>query len=412
MKKPASHKPTRSSFTLLRQLCNLIPNHLVPQLARDTGVDAQARTFLPWSHVVSLLYAQLTHSLSLNDVCDALRLHSGPLSAIRAATPPSKNALSHANRQRDPKMAEQLFWKMLEHLQALHPGFGARHRPKFAFRFKRLIHVVDSTTIQLVAQCMDWAKHRRRKAAAKCHVRLNLQTFLPHFAIVATAAEHDNRRAHELCAGVAEGEIVIFDKAYLDFAHLADLSQRGVFWVTRAKDNLRCRVVRRLQVGRHGNILRDDLIRLQSDPSRNAYPVEMRRVIALVEVDGELREMVFLTNNLIWSAQSIADLYRCRWSIEVFFKELKQTLQLADFLGHNARAVRWQIWTALLVYLLLRFCAFLSQWSHSFSRLFTLLRTALWQRLELRSLLQCYGTAGGGGRFLGTPEQAYLPGLS
>ena len=412
MKKPASHKPTRSSFTLLRQLCNLIPNHLVSQLARDTGVDAQARTFLPWSHVVSLLYAQLTHSLSLNDVCDALRLHSGPLSAIRAATPPSKNALSHANRQRDPKMAEQLFWKMLEHLQALHPGFGARHRPKFAFRFKRLIHVVDSTTIQLVAQCMDWAKHRRRKAAAKCHVRLNLQTFLPHFAIVATAAEHDNRRAHELCAGVAEGEIVIFDKAYLDFAHLADLSQRGVFWVTRAKDNLRCRVVRRLQVGRHGNILRDDLIRLQSDPSRNAYPVEMRRVIALVEVDSELREMVFLTNNLIWSAQSIADLYRCRWSIEVFFKELKQTLQLADFLGHNARAVRWQIWTALLVYLLLRFCAFLSQWSHSFSRLFTLLRTALWQRLELRSLLQCYGTAGGGGRFLGTPEQAYLPGLS
>mgnify|MGYP003407188597 CR=1 FL=1 len=97
--------------------------------------------------------------------------------------------------------------------------------------------------------------------------------------------------------------------------------------------------------------------------------------------------------------------------IEVFFKELKQTLQLADFLGHNARAVRWQVWTALAVYLLLRFCAFLSQWGHSFTRLFTLLRSALWQKLELRSLLERYGTAGGGGRFLGTPETAYLPGL-
>jgi hypothetical protein len=405
-------KPTRSSFTLLRQLCNLIPNHLVPQLARDTGVDTQARTFRPWSHVVCLLYAQLTHALSLNDVCDALRLHAGPLSAIRAATPPSKNALSHANRHRDPIMAEQLFWAMLEHLQQLHPGFGARRRPKFAFRFKRLIHVVDSTTIQLVARCLDWAKHRRRKAAAKCHIRLNLQTFLPRFAIVDTAGEHDNRRAHELCAGVAAGEIVIFDKAYLDFAHLADLAQRGVFWVTRAKDNLRCRVTRRLQRGRVGHILRDDRIRLTSGPSRKAYPVELRRVIAQVEVDGELREMVFLTNNLTWSAQTIADLYRCRWSIEVFFKELKQTLQLADFLGHNARAVRWQVWTALLVYLLLRFCAFLSQWSHSFTRLFTLLRAALWQRLDLRSLLDRYGTAGGGVRFLGTPEQAYLPGLT
>lgn len=92
--------------------------------------------------------------------------------------------------------------------------------------------------------------------------------------------------------------------------------------------------------------------------------------------------------------------------------QVKQTLQLADFLGHNACAVRWQVWTALLVYLLLRFCAFLSQWSHSFTRLFTLLRAALWQRLDLRSLLDRYGTAGSGGRFLGTPEQAYLPGLT
>ena len=95
----------------------------------------------------------------------------------------------------------------------------------------------------------------------------------------------------------------------------------------------------------------------------------------------------------------------------MFFKELKQTLQLADFLGHNANAVRWQVWTALLVYLLLRFCAFLSQWGHSFTRLFTLLRAALWQRWEWRGLLEGCGTAGGGGRFLGSPEAAYLPGL-
>jgi len=410
MKNQTQRKPTRGKFSLLRQLCNLIPSHLVPQLARTHAVAEKSRTFLPWSHVVCLIYAQLTHALSLNDVCDALRLHSGPLSAIRGATAPSKNALSHANRQRNPKLAEALFWTMLDQLQALHPGFGARRRPKFAFRFKRMIHVVDSTTIQLVARCLDWAKHRRRKAAAKCHVRLNLQTFLPRFALVDTAGEHDSLRAHELCAGVQAGEIVIFDKAYVDFTHLADLATREVFWVTRAKDNLRCRVARRLQTGRVGNLLRDDLIQL-TGPARKAYPVGLRRVTALVEVDGDFREMVFLTNNLTWSAQTIADLYRCRWSIEVFFKELKQTLQLADFLGHNASAVRWQVWTALLVYLLLRFCAFLSQWGHSFTRLFTLIRSALWQKLELRCLLECYGTAGGGGRFLGTPEAAYLPGL-
>jgi hypothetical protein len=412
MKKKTSRKPTRSRFTLLRQLCNLIPNHLVPGLARQHDAEAKSRTFKPWSHVVSLVYAQLTHALGLNDVCDALHLNTGPLSAIRGATAPSKNALSHANRERDAGMAEALFWKMLEELQHIAPRFGSARRPRFAFRFKRMIHVVDSTTIQLVARCMDWAKHRRRKAAAKCHVRLNLQSLLPHFAIVDTAREHDNVRARELCAGVRAGEIVIFDKAYVDFEHLADLAMREVFWVTRAKDNLEYRVVRKFQQGRVDNILADDLIELTSTPSRKAYPNWMRRVVALVEIDGQLREMVFLTNNVDWSAQTIADLYRCRWSIEVFFKELKQTLQLADFLGHNANAVRWQVWTALLVYLLLRFCAFLSQWGHSFTRLFALVRSALWQKLELTSLLEVYGTAGGGGHFIATPQQAYLPGLT
>jgi hypothetical protein len=412
MQKTTTHKPTRHKFTLLHQLCNLIPNHLVPGLARQHDVQAKSRTFKPWSHVVSLLYAQLTHALGLNDVCDALRLNAGPLSALRGATPPSKNAFSHANRERNAQMAEALFWAMLERLQTLAPRFGRGTRPRFAFRFKRMIHVVDTTTIQLVAHSMDWAKHRRRKAAAKCHVRLNLQSFLPAFAIVDTAREHDNVRARELCAGIQAGEIVIFDKAYLDFDHLNDLAMRDISWVTRAKDNLDYRVVRKLQQGQFGKILADEVIQLTTTASRKAYPDWLRRVVALVEVDGQVRTMVFLTNNLLWSAQTIADLYRCRWSIEVFFKEIKQTLQLADFLGHNANAVRWQVWTALLVYLLLRFCAFLSQWAHSFTRLFTLIRSALWQRLELSSVLETYGTAGGGGRFLGRPEQAYLPGLT
>ena len=410
MKNKPSRKPTASKFSLLRQLCNFIPPHLVPQLARDTGVEQQARTFSPWSHVVSLLYAQLTHSLGLNDVCDALRLHSGPLAAVRGATAPPKNTLSHANRNRPPALAEKLFWAVMDYLPTLQPGFSGHRRPRFAFRFKRLIHVVDSTTIQLMARSLNWAKHRRRKAAAKCHLRLDLQSFLPRCVILDTAAEHDNRRARELCANVQAGEIVIFDKAYLDFAHLADLAMREVFWVTRAKDNLACRVVRKLQDGANGNILRDDLIAL-TGTVKEAYPVELRRVTARVEVDGELRELVFLTNNIEWAAQTIADLYRCRWSIESFFKELKQTLQLADFLGHNANAVKWQIWTALLTYLLLRFSAYLGRWAHSFTRLFALLRSALWQKLELRSLLERYGTASGGGRFLGHPEQAYLAGF-
>lgn len=401
--------PARSKFSILRQICNYIPAFLVPQIARDTGAEDKARSFSPWSHVVSLLYGQLSHSLGLNDLCDSLQLHSGPLVSVRGATPPSRNGLSNANRERPAEMAEQLFWQVLGHLGQETPGFVQGRSRGAAFRFKVPIHVVDSTVMELVANCMDWAQHRRRKAAAKTHMRLNLQSLLPNFVIIDTAGEHDNKRARELCAGIKSGEIVLFDKGYVDFEHLQDLEERGVFWVTRAKDNMAYEVVGTMPAANDPKILRDEIIQLR-DP-RKAAPELMRRVVALVEVDGEEREMVFLTNNLTWSPRSVADLYRCRWQIEVFFKEIKQTLQLADFLGHNANAVRWQVWTALLVYLLLRYLSYVANWAHSFTRLFTILRAVLWDKLDLRGLLDCYGTANGKFRNLAQPDQAYFPGF-
>jgi hypothetical protein len=402
--------PSRSQFSVLRQICNFIPSYLVPKLARETGVDKKARTFSPWSHLVSLLYAQLTHAIGLNDVCDGLRLHSGLLITLRGATPPSRNNLSHANKGRDASLAEKIFWSVLGHLQSLQPGFARGNRGKgVARRFRRAIHVVDSTTIQLVASCMDWAKHRCRKAAAKCHLRLDLHSFLPRFAIIDTARENDAKRSRELCAGIRAGEIVVFDKAYVDFAHLFDLLQRGVFWVTRAKENIACDVVAALPVA--GRILRDELIAMRNPSALADYPELMRRITALVEIDGREQELVFLTNNMEWSPASVADLYRNRWSIEAFFKQIKQTLQLADFLGHSANAVRWQVWTALLVYVLLRFLAFVHGWNHSFTRLFTLMRSALWRRWDLPSLLESYGTAPGDFRFISTPQQPCFNGF-
>ena len=180
-----------------------------------------------------------------------------------------------------------------------------------------------------------------------------------------------------MCAGLRQGEIALFDRAYVDFAHLLELTQRGVFWVTRARENHQFRVVKRLLKKPAGRILRDDLVLLAVPATRALHPIRLRRVVARVEVDGKEVEMAFLTNHLEWAATSVAALYKCRWQIEVFFKQIKQTLPLADFLGNNARAVR----------------------------------SALWLRLDLRALLESYGTAGGSFRMLGAPEQAYLPGM-
>src|SRR4029077_10246871 len=123
-------------------------------------------------HVVALLYAQFTHAIGLNDVVDGLRLHSGLLSTVRGGAAPSKNGFSHANRNRNPALAEDLFWRMLEHLKGLCPAFAGGSGRRLAGRFTRSIQVVDSTVLELIASCVDWAEHRRRKAAAKCHVRL------------------------------------------------------------------------------------------------------------------------------------------------------------------------------------------------------------------------------------------------
>ena len=183
-------------------------------------------------------------------------------------TPLSRNNLSYSNKVRDAKFIQQVFWRTLAHLQRCDASF-ARKRPggsgggrSLLHRFKVRIHAVDSTVMELVANCMNWAKHRRRKAAAKMHLRLGLGSFLPTFAIVDTAGEHDNKRAREVCAGLEEGEVVVFDKAYVDFEHLHDLDARGVQWVTRAKDNLRYRARRNLAVKKRGKVIKGQLVRL------------------------------------------------------------------------------------------------------------------------------------------------------
>jgi hypothetical protein len=396
----------------LRQLVELIPAYLVPQLARQHGVEAHARTFSPWSHVVALLYAQFTHALSLNDVCDGLRLWATPLRALRGATPPSRNALSHANKIRDCALAEQLFWRVLDHLQNSFPTFRQGTTRGLAWRFRRAIHVVDATVIQLVTSCLDWARHKRRKAAAKVHLRLSLRSLLPGFVVVGSARESDLARVRQLCAGLQPGEIVLFDKGYQWFAHFWELTQRGVFFVTRARDDLRFKVKQRRPRGADPRLLADELVVATGTWVEGDYPGVLRRVTARVELDGEERELVFLTNNLTWSARSVAELYRCRWQIEAFFKQIKQTLQLADFLGHNANAVQWQVWMALLVYVLVRFQAWRGRWAHSFARLFTLLRAGLWQRRDLAHLLRRYGTADGHFALLARAAQSWLPGFA
>jgi len=233
---------------------------------------------------------------------------------------------------------------------------------------------------------------------------------LPRYAVVDTAKITDNKKAREVCAPLQNGEIVVFDKAYVDFVHLNDLDKRGVCWVSRSKKNMTYRIIEE-RTPTHQRVLNDQIIELADYNTKKKYTQYFRLVEAIVEVDGKDLTMTFITNNLLWSAWTVAELYRARWEIEVFFKEVKQTVQLVDFVGHNKNAVQWQIWLALLTHLLVRFLAHISRWSLGFKRLFALLRAGLWHHFDMLDFLTSYGTAGGLVCMRAAPHQADLPGF-
>lgn len=388
----ASVRPTKTTYTTLRQIVQFIPEGRAEQLAKEAGADI--RKFTCTSHVVALLCGHLARASSLNEICDAGRLHESELNRIRGASAPKRNTFSNANRTRDPKIAENLYWETFRHLEQLCPSFTRNKRNKgYLSRMRRNIEAIDSTTLQLTLNCIDWAKHRRKKAAAKTHMRLNTASMLPSFAVVEEAGHHDSTRAAQLCADLKAGDVLTADRAYVDLTFLYNLHQRDVFFVLREKKKMLFDVME-TRATTDARILSDQIVSVSAKKTAEKYPQVLRRVTAIVEVDGKDVVMTFLTNNMQWSPRTIAELYRARWSIEVFFKEIKQTLQLSDFVGYNDKAVKWQVWIGLLAHLLLRFLKHVSNWVLSFSRLAGTVRSAVWMKIDLLGFLRRYGIAG------------------
>lgn len=390
-------KTTRKRvYPILQQIVQYLPEWTLEKLANKHRIDA--RSFSATSHVVALMVAHLAHTSSLNETCDVCSMHEKKLRYVRNVTPPHRNTLSNANRTRPAAMAEELFWTVKAALEAKNvtvngKTFNQRGRPKgFLHRFKKTIYAIDSTTIQLVLNCIDWAKHRRRKAAAKAHVLLDITSFLPSVVVVESANHHDSTRAAALTVGFKAGDILLADRGYVDFGFLFGLELKQAFFVTRQRGPLRYEVKESLPV--KGHVISDEIIVLTGEDTREKYAKPLRRIFATVELNGQTHDMVFLTNNLDWAADTICELYRARWNIEVFFKELKQTLQFADFIGYNENAVKWQVWIGFLVHMLLHYAKFLSAWTQSFARLVGIARGGMWLEIDLIETLILYGTAG------------------
>ena len=321
MLKNTATKSIRRSLPALAQIVQLIPPGMVESLAEGSRV--KARRFSYENQVFSLMLGQLCGAFSLNEICDAEEVHRKKLLRIRGMLPARRNTFSNANRTRDPAVAKALFWRMRERLERLSPPFMHPRPKRWLARFRhRRLYAVDATVLPLTLKSIDWARHRRQKAAAKLHMRCDLASRLPAFACVTGVQVADCREMERLCKNLGVGDVAIFDRAYNDSAALWRLDARGVFLVVREKKRARYRTERSApERGRPPNVLSDEVIFLSDPKTRKKYPGPLRCIRARVEVDGKMREMVFLTNNLEWSAATIAELYRARWQVELLFKE-------------------------------------------------------------------------------------------
>ncbi len=365
--------------SLFSQLLREIPRLDFERLVRKHGAERNAKGFTCWNQLVSMLFCHLAGADSLREICNGLACCLGRLVHLGVERMPNKSTLSYANAKRPAELYEDLFWNMLNRFRSSGQLPGRRHR----FRFKNKLFSLDSTIISLCLNLFPWASFRRAKGGVKVHLLLDHADYMPAFAAISDAKKHDVKVAKSLRFN--PGSIVAMDRAYNDYQLFAAWTERDVFFVTRMKDNALYEVVERQRLPLNRNILSDEIIRLTGVKASEKCPHLLRRVV--VWDDENDREIVLLTNHLEFGATTIADIYKDRWQIELFFKALKQNLRIKTFIGTTENALRIQIWTALLALLLLKWLHHLSRASWSFSNLASLLRLNLFTYRDLTKWL-------------------------
>ena len=365
--------------SLFSQLLEQIPRTEFARIVKNHQGERHARGFTCWTQVVGMLFCQLAHADSLRTICNGLACCLGKLVHVGIKTAPNKSTLSYANQHRPAGLFEDLFWSLMRRFRANGQLGDRQHK----FRFKNKLLSLDSTTVSLCLNLFPWAKFRRAKGGVKAHVLLDHDDYMPSFVLITEAKRHDAKILHLL--RLAAGSIIVMDRAYNHYPQFAAWITQGVFFVTRMKDNAVYKVIECRAVPKNRNIRSDEIIRLTGINAESKCPHPLRRIVVWDEENQ--REIVLLTNHLEFGATTLADIYRERWQIELFFKALKQNLKVKSFVGVSENALRIQIWTALIAMLLLKWLHHLSKATWSFSVLATMLRLNLFTYRDLMDWL-------------------------
>lgn len=350
--------------SIMNQLLQFFPRSEFQEAVRKTQSERHARGFASWDQFVAMLFCQLGDAQSLREICGGLASCEGRLEQL-GVTVPKRSTLAYANSHRPWQLFEQVFNRTFQRCRA---DLGSQTR----FRFKNPLLSIDSSVVTLCLKMFPWSTWTRQKGAVKLHLTLDHAGYLPEAMVITTGAYSELTVARR--RRYAKGTILILDRGFIDFDWFAQLDRNGVFFVTRIKSDTRYEVVEQRSVTGPRGIISDDRIRLTSNMSKKRYP-GLLRLVTIETDDGQRLE--FLTNQTSLAASTIAEIYKDRWQIEVFFKLIKQNLRIKTFIGTSANAVWTQIWTALIAMLLVKYLQLKARHGWSFSHLVYFLRMNL-----------------------------------
>lgn len=341
--------------TLFHSMLNFIPRHQFSALENQHGTGRKSRKFSRWNQFVHLMFMQLTGRKSLRDGIQSMNSRLKNLYHI-GARPVSRSTFADANNSRPASFYEALFERVYQRCRLI--------SPKHKFKFKNKLYSLDASTIDLSLGAFPWASFRRTKSAVRIHTLLDHSGYLPAFVSITDGKTHETKVLKSL--NLPKGSIVVEDRAYTDYQWFNNLQQNGIFFVTRQKTNAVYRVTERRQVNKSQGLSSDQTIILTGTKGL-LCPQPLRR-IGYRDPETKIH-YVFLTNNFKLSAKTIADIYKERWQIEIFFRWIKQNLRIKAFIGNSRNAVMTQIYVALIAYLLLCMFKFMSKVSASLQNL-------------------------------------------
>ena len=335
-----------ANITLFSQIISKLDRSKFNKIVSKKETDKHNKGFSSWNHLISMLFCQFAKSQSVRDISNGLRSATGNLNHLGINKAPSKSSISYQNKNRSHELFKEYYFELLQSL-GQHPRFK-----QVKFRIKSKIFLLDSTTISLCLSLFDWAKYKRAKGAVKMHTLLDFDGNLPAYINITNGKTADNKGAYEI--PLLKGSVIVADRFYNDFSLLNIWDSNEVFFVIRHKENLQFTSVKEneLPENRHEHIMKDELIELKNEPSKNKYPKKLRRVAVWDEENGQVIELI--TNQFYWSPNTIGELYKSRWQVEIFFRDIKQLLHIKSFIGTSENAVMIQIWTALITILILK----------------------------------------------------------